>query len=98
VRPRGLVLRAACDENCVMAASARLTVPGTSRTVKLRQTRRSLAAGAKTRLKLRTSRTVLKKLRRAFRHRSRLTARISVTAKDAAGNRSSAKRKIRARR
>ena len=98
VRQRGLVLRARCDEACTVRASARISLPGASRSVALRRVTRSLAANARTKLKLKTSRRALRKLRRALRTRHRLGARLTVTAADSPGNRTIAKRKLRARR
>jgi hypothetical protein len=98
VRQRGLVLRARCDEACTVRASARIKLPGARRSVALRRVTRSLAANARTRLKLKTSKRALRKLRRALRRKDRLGARLTVTAADPSGNRTVAKRKLRARR
>jgi hypothetical protein len=98
VRQRGLVIRASCDEQCRVRASGSVSMPGRRRAVRLRIAKRTLAPNATTKLRIRPSRATLRKLRRAFRARTRLAVRITVTATDAAGNRSGAKRKIRARR
>ncbi len=98
VRQRGLVLRARCDEACTVRASARIALPGASSSVALRPVTRSLAANARTKLKLKTSKRELRKLRRALRTRHRLGARLTVTAADSSRNRTIAKRKLRARR
>ena len=98
VRQRGLVLRARCDEACTVRASARIALPGASRSVALRRVTKSLTANVRVRLKLKTSRRALRKLRRALRTRHRLGARLTVTAADSPGNRTIAKRKLRARR
>jgi hypothetical protein len=98
VRQRGLVLRARCGEACAVRASARIALPGASRSVALRPVSKSLAANARTKLKLKTSRRALRKLRQALRSRHRLGARLTVTATDPSRNRTIGKRKIRARR
>jgi hypothetical protein len=98
VRQRGVVLRARCDEVCQVRASARIGLTGASRTLKLRPAVKTLRPGVKKRLKLRATKTTLRKLRRAFKHRSRLKVRLTATATDSSGNRTIAKRKLRARR
>jgi hypothetical protein len=98
VRQRGLVLRVACDEACRVSASARIALPGATRSIALRRVRRSLKAGARTKLRLKTSKRTLGTLRRAFKRRHRLGVRLTVTATDPSGNRTAAKRKLRARR
>ena len=98
VRQRGLELRARCDEACTARASARIKLPGTRRSVALRPVTKSLAANARTKLKLKTSKRALRKLRGALRQKRRLGARLTVTAADPSGNRTVKKRKLRARR
>jgi hypothetical protein len=98
VRQRGLVLRARCDEACTVRASARITLPGASRSVALRRVTRPLAPDVKTKLRLKTSKRTLRTLRHALERRHRLGARLTMTATDSAGNRTIAKRKLRARR
>jgi hypothetical protein len=98
VRQRGLVLRTRCGEACAVRASARIALPGASRSLALRPATRSLAANATARLKLKTTKRALRKLRRALRTRHRLGARLTVTATDSSRNRTVGKRKIRARR
>jgi hypothetical protein len=98
VRQRSLVLRARCGEACAVRASARIALPGASRSIALRPAARSLAASAPARLKLKTTKRALRKLRRVLGTRHRLGARLTVTATDSSRNRTIAKRKIRARR
>jgi hypothetical protein len=94
VRQRGLVLRARCDEACSVHASARIG----PNTLKLRPTTKSLSPMASKKLKLKTTKRALRKLRRAFTRRSRLKVHLTVSATDPSGNRTIAKRKLRARR
>jgi hypothetical protein len=54
-----------------------------------------LAARTTSKLGLKLSRQALRAFRRALRKHTRLTARITVTAKDAAGNRAAAKRRVK---
>jgi hypothetical protein len=98
VRQRGLVLRAKCDEACAVRASAWITLSGASRAVKLRRVRKSLTSNAETKLRLKATKRTLRKLRRAFKRRHRLVVGLTVSANDSAGNRTIAKRKLRARR
>jgi hypothetical protein len=94
VRQRGLVLRARCDEACVVRASARVGVTA----LKLHPDKKSLTPGAAKKLKLKATKEILRTLRHVLRHRNRLKVRLKVTATDFAGNRTIAKRKLRARR
>ena len=98
VRQRGLVFRAGCDEACRITGSARIQVPGASGSLKLGGASRPVRAGVRAKLKLKASRRVLRILRRAFIQRNRLTARLSVTGVDGAGNQRTMKRKVRTRR
>jgi hypothetical protein len=69
-----------------------------ARAVKLRTVTRSVKAGAKIRMKLKLSKRGVRRVRSAFRGRSRLKAKLLVTARDAAGNQSTVKRSVKLRR
>jgi hypothetical protein len=97
LRWSGLVFRAACDEPCRIAATARVSGRGVKRRLIL-QASRSLPANRVGKLKLTAPSRTFTALRRWLKHRKRLTARITVTATDAAGNRRTSKWKIRAKR
>jgi len=93
VRRRAVFVAVEVDEASTVVARGTVAVPG-GRKVRTKETSRKLAAGEKATLKLRFSSQALRRLRRAFVKRKRLTARVTVTARDAAGNVRSAKRRI----
>ena len=93
LRRRAVFVAVEVNEASTVVARGTVTVPG-GRKVRTKKTSRKLAVGEKATLKLRFSSQALRKLRRAFVKRKRLTARVTVTARDAAGNVRSAKRRI----
>ena len=95
LRQRSVAVVVEADEASTVVARGTISVPGSSRTIRLRKASRQVAAGAKVKLALRLSRPNLRSLRRAFRKRPRLTARVTVTGTDQAGNRRSAKRNVK---
>ncbi len=95
LRQRSVAVVVEADEASTVVARGTISVPGSSRTIRLRKASRQVAAGAKVKLALRLSRTKLRSLRRAFKKRPRLTARVTVTGTDQAGNRRSAKRNVK---
>jgi len=95
LRQRAVRVRVEVDEGSTVVASGTVAVPGAAKVLRLKKATRHLAARAKATLKLRLSKQTLRALRRAFAKRPRLTARVTVTARDSAGNVSSAKRKVR---
>jgi plastocyanin len=95
LRQRSVAVVVETDEASTVVARGTISVPGSTRTIRLRKASRQVAAGAKVKLALRLSRPKLRSLRRAFKKRRRLTARVTVTGTDQAGNRRSAKRNVR---
>jgi hypothetical protein len=57
-----------------------------------------VGANARVKVRLRASHRALRAMRAALRRGRRVTATLSVTGRDAAGNAGSAKRRVRARR
>jgi plastocyanin len=98
LRHRGLVISVRVDEKSTVTAKARITVPGASRVLKLRKATRKLAPGVRAKLKLRLSRKNRAAVSSALARRSRLRAKLTVTAKDAAGNRRSRSRSLSVRK
>jgi hypothetical protein len=97
IRKRGVVVRVRCDENCSLVASARIQLPGTSRSLGVVRTHGRLVANKRTTVRLKLSRSKLRSLRRALgRRRSTLRVRVGVRATDQAGNTAAAERTIRA--
>ena len=95
LRQRSVAVVVEADEASTVVARGTISVPGSSRIIRLKKASKQVAPGAKVKLVLRLSRPKLRTLRRAFEKRLRLTARVTVTGSDQAGNRRSAKRKVK---
>jgi len=95
LRQRSVAVVVEADEASTVVARGTISVPGSSRIIRLKKASRRVAPGARVKLELRLSRPKLRSLRRAFEKRPRLTARVTVTGSDQAGNRRSAKRKVK---
>jgi hypothetical protein len=95
VRQRSVFVLVRVDEPARVVARASIRVPG-AKTVRARAVTKQVAARRTTRFGLTFSKPKLRSFRRALRKRS-LTARISVAAKDPAGNAAAAKRRIKLR-
>jgi plastocyanin len=93
LRQRAVLLGVQVSEASTLTASGTIAVPG-GRAIKLSRARRQVGAGA-TSLKLKLSGKRLAAVRRALRRHRRLTARLTVTARDAAGNAGSARRRLK---
>jgi plastocyanin len=98
LRRRAVFVRARVSEASLVVARAWVRVPRTGRTFRAKTASRQLAAGTTSKLGLTLSRRTLTAFRRALRRHTRLTARITVTARDPAGNRTSAKRRVKLKR
>jgi hypothetical protein len=95
VRRRAIVVEVACPaEACVASARASLSLPGAARIYKLRSSARVIPKGGKVKLKLRVRTRARRALKRALARRRHLRVKVLVTAKDAAGNATTAARKI----
>lgn len=90
-----LVVSVRPNEAVALTASAGVNVPGASRTLPFRVVRRSVGAGVRARLRLKLSRRNLRSAKRALRRGRRLIAKVKLSARDAAGNVSTARRSIR---
>ena len=96
-----LVIDVTCpQEACTAAASGSLTVPkvSASKRYKLKKVSKSLKAGEKGKLKLKLSKKVRNKAKRALRKRKKVSAKVTVSATDAAGNVTSKTLKIKLKR
>ena len=94
LRKRAVVVAVEVNEASAVVATGTVAVPGASKVIRLRKASKQLAAGAQAKLKLKLPKQASRAFRRAFERGRRLTAKVTVTAKDAAGNTRSAKRKI----
>jgi hypothetical protein len=95
LKAKSLTLRVTCNVRCTITAATRVSIPGASRTLKLRNVTTTLAASKTTTVRVKLSRAVIRAAKRALKKRRRVTATVNVTARDAAGNRRSVKRSIR---
>jgi hypothetical protein len=90
-----LVVAVRLSEGARLTVSASVNVPVTARTLRFKTVRRTVAAGVRTRVRLRLTRARLRAVKQALRRGRRLTARVKITARDAAGNTSTARRSLR---
>jgi hypothetical protein len=95
LRRRAVIVSASCNESCSLTASGTVRIAGQRGRPKLEQVRRRLAARAQAILRLRPSRAARGAMRRALRRDRKVTATISIRARDSAGNTRSARRVIR---
>jgi hypothetical protein len=87
------------NEAAALTVGGSVNVPGRSRVFRFRTVRRNVAAGVRTVVRLRLRRAGLRAAKRYMRRSGRrLTARVRITARDAAGNRSTRSPRIRLRR
>lgn len=98
LRQRAVRLVVRVDEAASVLARARVSVPGASATVRARDAKAQLVRGRDTKLRLKFTSKSLRRLRGALRKRSVLTARVTVTATDKAGNKRTLKSKFALRR
>jgi PKD repeat protein len=98
LKQRGVIVLASCGSPCTLSASAKVSLAGASRALKLRSIVRKATSGKQVRLRLALSKKALRSVRRALRRGVKLTATVTVIATDAAGGSSKATRKIRLKR
>jgi hypothetical protein len=92
-----LFVRARMSEPGTLRASATVNVGGASKVYRFKSVSRSVRANVFTKLRLKLVKKRLKAVKRALKKRKRLKAKITVTARDKAGNRRSQKATIRLR-
>jgi plastocyanin len=97
LRRRALFVRAEVNETASVVARAWISIPKTRRSFRARRVSRQLGARARSKFELRLPRQAVRAFRRALRKHTRLTARVTVVARDPAGNRTLAKRRVRLR-
>jgi hypothetical protein len=94
----GVLLTARCDERCTLDAVANVKIGRTSGLFKSNNTKKVLAAGARTKLRLKFSSRSLRAIRRALALGRRALAKVTVRSHDLAGNTGSARATIRLKR
>ena len=97
LRQKGIRVRLSANEDASFAASATVALPrGIARIVRFKRSKATLKAGARKTVKLGLSKRNLGRLRKALKPRRRtLKARLTITARDAAGNSSTKRLTIR---
>ena len=95
---KGVILSASCDEACTLKASGTIAILGQRTRLPLRPASGTLDAPGRQTLKLGLSSSAQKRLSSLFRQGRRASATVSVRAVDKAGNASTAKRTVSARR
>jgi Bacterial Ig domain len=99
LRQRGVLLVVACPaEACTATAKGKVVVGGSAKVYRVTPATKELAGGAKATLKLKLRRTVLAAIGRALRRGKKVSAKVTVTARDAAGNVTTKRRSIRLKR
>jgi chitodextrinase len=98
LRGRELAVLAQCDEPCTATATASVSIGRASREFRARTVTSSVPAAVQQKLRLRFSPKTVRSLRRSLALGRRLVAKVRVTARDGAGNTSSAALKVRLRR
>ena len=94
LRERELRVRVEVNESSRVVVRAFVSIPGKRRTLRPKPVSKQVPARSLSELSLRLSKRTAGAFRRALRKRSRLTARVTVTATDQAGNKTSRKQRI----
>ena len=81
-----------------MSVSGSVSVPKLAKVYKLKGSKRKIAAGKRGKLTLALPKKAKIAIRRALARHKKLSAKITITAKDAAGNTTRSKRTIRLKR
>jgi plastocyanin len=89
---RAVFVRAVVSEPSSVVARARIYIPRTGKPLRAQGRAKQLVPKRVTNFRLALSKRTLRAFRRGLRKHTRLTARITVTANDSAGNRAIAKR------
>ncbi len=85
-------------EACTAAASGTVDVPGAARVYRLAKARKAVAAGRKVTLRVGVPKQARKAIRGALHRHRKVTARLTVRVRDAAGNTRSRQRRVRLKR
>jgi plastocyanin len=91
-----LFVRASMNEAGTLAATGTVSVPrGAAKTYRFKRASKTVSANQTIKLRLKLSRKALKTVRRALRHRGKLSAKITLTARDLTGRETTRKQTIR---
>jgi hypothetical protein len=95
LRNHGFRLAARCNELCGLTVTGTVWVAGSRRQYKLTRFVRQIAAGQRIKFTVRAPRATLRAIRSALARHRRVTATVVAAARDAAGNKAGATRRIR---
>jgi hypothetical protein len=98
VRRKAIIVKFRSNERVRATFSTRISVPGASRSFRIRRVRRTVGPNRTTKIKIKVPRKVRRAIRQALRQHRRVRAKVSVTAADGAGNKSKKSKKFRIRR
>jgi hypothetical protein len=85
-RTHAIKLGVRVSEQSVVAGTATVNVGHAVRVLRFKRSTRDLTAGRRVTMKLKLSKSSLKRLLKAFRRKHSFAAKITVSARDAAGN------------
>jgi hypothetical protein len=94
----GILVSVACDEACLVRATARIAIPEAARVYRINSRARTFTAGSAVRLTLRFGSSLRRALKRSNRRGQRVTAALSVRAVDSTGNASTRRTRLTLRR
>jgi hypothetical protein len=84
------------NEAGTLTAAATVSVPGGSAKVfRFKRASKTVAPNVPVKLRLKLTKKALRAVKRALRHRKKLSARVTLTAKDTTGHQTVRKQKIR---
>jgi hypothetical protein len=95
LRGRAIYVYAKCSEPCTVTASGRIAAPGIARSLRTASARMTLRPGVRTKVKLPISSRTRRIINRQLKRHARVTVRVTLTAVDAAGNRTRHVRTLR---
>jgi hypothetical protein len=95
---RAVIVKVNSNEAAALSASGTLSVPGASKVFKLGKAVETVGPGQSKKLKLKISRKTARSVKRALKRHRKVRANVTVVAVDTAGNQSTIKRKIKAKR
>ena len=98
VRQRGVRIALRCDETCGATARGRVRIGKAKKRRRLRPATRQLAANTRAKATLRAPKKLRRRIARGLRRGRAVRITVTVTARDAAGNASVKRKRIRARR
>jgi hypothetical protein len=94
LRGRAIYVYAKCDEVCTITASGRIAALQVAKALRTASTKLTLKPGARTKIKLPITAHTRAVINRQLRRGARVTVRVSLSAVDASGNRTSSKRTL----